>query len=413
MKHRLALFSRTIQSLIPDITALYKDLHAHPELSMQEFRTAGIVARTLKTLGYTVSDKVGVTGVIGLLRNGHGSTVMLRADMDALPMAENTGLPFASTAIGHTPDGGKTPVAHMCGHDLHVAWLLGVASALARHQDAWQGTLMLVFQPGEETAAGALAMINDMKTDFPKPDIILGQHVMVGEAGTVGYRPGAILTAGDSLQVRFHGKGAHGSTPQNAIDPVMMAAFTAVRLQTIVSRETAPLDSAVLTIGAIQGGTKENIIPDEAILKLNIRTYKEAVRSHVLNAVTRICTCESHASGAENPEISVIDRYPLTENDRDATERVGNTFNAVFGKRSFVTEPAMNSEDFSQFGRQWGVPYVFWFVGGTEKSVWDRAVKNHTVHQIPANHASRFTIALNPTVQTGIEAMIVAALTWL
>lgn len=288
-----------------------------------------------------------------------------------------------------------------------------MASVLSEHRNAWQGTLMLVFQPGEETASGALAMIKDMKTDYPLPDIILGQHVMVAEAGTVGYRAGSILTAGDSLHVRFHGKGAHGSTPQNAIDPVMMAAFTSVRLQTVISRETAPLDSAVLTIGAIQGGTKENIIPDEAVLKLNVRTYKDSVRNNVLNSVKRICTCESHASGAKDPDINIFDSYPVTENDRASTERLASSFTSFFGERAYVTEPAMNSEDFSHFGRHWQVPYVFWFVGGTEKSVWDNAVKNHTVHLIPANHSSLFTIELTPTVAAGMEAMIVAALTWL
>ncbi|MFG1172049.1 amidohydrolase [Erwiniaceae bacterium CAU 1747] len=413
MKQRIAPLSPTITRLIPEVTALYKDFHANPELSMQEFRTAEIVARYLKKLGYQVSENVGVTGVVGLLSNGEGKTVMLRADMDALPMAEKTDLPFASQAMGETLDGVKTPVAHMCGHDLHVAWMLGVASVLAEHRDAWQGTLMLVFQPGEETGSGALAMLEEMKNDYPLPDIILGQHVMVAEAGTIGYRAGSILTAGDSLHVRFHGRGAHGSTPQNAIDPVMMAAFTSVRLQTVISRETAPLDSAVLTIGAIQGGTKENIIPDEAVLKLNIRTYKDSVRDNVLNSVRRICLCESHASGAKDPDISVIDSYPVTENDRASTELLASSFTAFFGDRAYVTEPAMNSEDFSHFGRQWQVPYVFWFVGGTEKSVWDEAVKNHTVHQIPANHSSLFKIELTPTVQAGMEAMIVAALTWL
>ncbi|ROR07733.1 amidohydrolase [Erwinia sp. JUb26] len=413
MKQRIAPLSGTITRLIPEITALYKDFHVHPELSMQEFRTAKIVADYLTKLGYQVTDKVGVTGVVGILHNGKGKTVMLRADMDALPMAEKTGLPFASQTMGQTLDGDKTPVAHMCGHDLHVAWMLGVASVMMAHRDAWQGTLMLVFQPGEETASGALAMLEDMKTGYPLPDIILGQHVMVGKAGTIGYRAGSILTAGDSLHVRFHGKGAHGSTPQNAIDPVMMAAFTSVRLQTVISRETAPQDSAVLTIGAIQGGTKENIIPDEAILKLNIRTFKGSVRDNVLTSVKRICACESHASGAKDPEISVINSYPVTENDRVSTELLAESFTTFFGERAYLTEPAMNSEDFSQFGRRWQVPYVFWFVGGTKESIWDNAVKNHTVHQIPANHSSLFQIELKPTVQAGMEAMIVAALTWL
>ncbi|WP_075181417.1 amidohydrolase [Pantoea sp. 1.19] len=413
MKARLQPLQDTIDRLVPVLNDIYKDLHQHPELSMQEWRTAGIVANHLRGLGYEVTEKVGGTGVVGILRNGEGPTVMLRADMDALPMAEKTGLPWASQAEGVTLEGVKTPVAHMCGHDLHVAWMMGAAEALATHRDSWKGTLMLVFQPGEEVAAGALAMIDDMKDRFPKPDIILGQHVMIAEAGTVGWRAGPILTAGDSLQVTFKGRGAHGSEPQKSIDPVLMAAYSAVRLQSIVSRETAPQQAAVVTIGSIQAGTKENIIPDEARLKLNVRTYATPVRDRVMGSITRICQCESHASGAASPEISVIDSYPLTENDAAATAKLAASFHTWFGDRAYETAPAMNSEDFSQFGRHWQVPYVFWFVGCTEASRWREAVRQHRVDEIPANHASGFVITLDPTVKTGLEAMLVAALTWL
>ncbi|MBT0727152.1 amidohydrolase [Rosenbergiella australiborealis] len=401
-----------IDALLPKLAAIYKDLHQHPELSMQEFRTASIAADHLKTLGYEVSEGLGTTGVVGILKNGSGPVVMLRADMDALPMAEKTGLPYASQAIGEMPDGSKTPVSHMCGHDLHVAWLMGAAELLADHRSLWHGTLMVVFQPGEEIGQGALAMIADMKDDFPKPDIILGQHVMVGKAGTVGYRAGAILSAGDSVHIKFHGKGAHGSMPQNAIDPVMIAAYSAVRLQTIVSRETAPLDSAVLTIGSIQAGTKENIIPDDAILKLNMRSYKDTVRDKMIRSVKRICCCESHASGAGDPEIEFIDSYPVTVNDQQATERLSEQFIAHFGERCFETQPATASEDFSQFGRHWQVPYVFWFIGGTDPQVWLKAEKAGAIETIPANHSSQFTLHLEETIQAGLEAMVVAALTW-
>ncbi|KMK17370.1 amidohydrolase [Pluralibacter gergoviae] len=413
MKDKIQKLNKDIKAIIPQLVDIYKDLHQHPELSMQEFRTAKIAAEHLKKCGFDVTEKLGVTGVVGIIKNGDGNTVMLRADMDALPMAEKTALPYASKATGETSEGVKTPVAHMCGHDLHVAWMMGVAEILAKNTALWSGTLMVLFQPGEEVGKGALAMIDDMKTHFPKPDVILGQHVMVGEAGTVGYRPGAILTAGDSLHIRFQGKGAHGSMPQNAIDPVMMAAYSAVRLQTIVSRETSPLDSAVLTIGSIQAGTKENIIPDEAILKLNMRSYKESVRSKMIDSVKRICTCESHASGAHDPDIDFIDSYPVTENDEAATLRLSEQFRSVFGDRCYETAPATASEDFSYFGRKWGVPYVFWLVGCTEKSVWEKAVREDNVESIPANHSSQFKIELDPTVQTGVEAMLTAALTWL
>jgi hippurate hydrolase len=236
---------------------------------------------------------------------------------------------------------------------------------------------------------------------------------MVGEAGTVGYKSGAILTAGDSLHIKFHGKGAHGSMPQNSIDPVMIAAYSAVRLQSVVSREVSPLDNAVLTIGSIQAGTKENIIPDEAILKLNMRSYKDSVREKMITSVKRICACECHASGARDPDIEFIDSYPVTENDKESSDKLAESFKSYFGERANETEPATASEDFSYFGRTWGVPYVFWFVGCTEKKQWEDAVANSRIDQIPANHSSTFTIQLEPTLKTGLETMLVAALGWL
>src|SRR5690242_17941155 len=214
-----------LDGLLPDLEALYKDVHAHPELSMQESRTAGLAADRLRAAGYEVTTGVGKTGVVGLLRNGDGPTVMLRADMDALPMEEATGLPYASTVKAKDDEGMEVGVAHSCGHDMHVSWLMGVARLMAEHRDVWRGTLMVVFQPGEEVARGARSMIDDdMTKRFPKPDVILGQHVMVGAAGTVGYRSGTILSAGDSLKVKLFGRGSHGSQPQTSIDPVIMAA---------------------------------------------------------------------------------------------------------------------------------------------------------------------------------------------
>lgn len=272
-------FAPGIDALLPELESIYKDLHAHPELSMQELRTAQIVADYMEKLGFEVAREVGVTGVVAVLRNGEGPVVMLRADMDALPVTEATGLPYASQVTTKDEDGVQVGVAHACGHDMHVTWLMGAARLMAAHRDAWRGTLMAVFQPGEEVGRGARSMIDDgMIARFPKPDVILGQHVMVGPAGTVGYRSGTILSAGDSLKVKLFGRGSHGSQPQTSIDPVIMAASTTLRLQTIVSREISPRDSAVLTIGALQAGTKENIIPDDATLKLNMRTYDEDVR---------------------------------------------------------------------------------------------------------------------------------------
>ncbi|VVD84482.1 M20 family metallopeptidase [Pandoraea cepalis] len=404
-----------IDGLLPELEAIYKDLHQHPELSMQEVRTARIVADYVEKLGYEVARNVGVTGVVAVLRNGAGPTVMLRADMDALPMAEATGLPYASTVSAKDEDGVEVGVAHSCGHDMHVTWLMGIARLMAEHRDAWHGTLMAVFQPGEEVARGARSMMDDGMTQrFPKPDVILGQHVMVGAAGTVGYRSGTILSAGDSLKVKLFGRGSHGSQPQTSIDPVIMAASTTLRLQTIVSREISPRDSAVLTVGALQAGTKENIIPDDATLKLNVRTFDEDVREYMLGAIRRICCAECAASNApREPEFTTLSSYPLTVNDAATHERLLAAFEAHFGERVYETQPAAASEDFSVFGREWNVPYAFWFVGGTDPEVFRRAVAAKRINEIPSNHSPKFAPVIEPTLRTGLEAMLCAAGVWL
>jgi len=408
----LAGHSNTLRA---ELETVYKDLHQHPELSMQEVQTAKVAADYIEGLGYQVTRGVGITGVVGVLRNGEGPTVMLRADMDALPMAENTGLPYASTVKAQDDEGVEVDVAHSCGHDMHVTWLMGASRILAEHQDAWKGTVMVVFQPGEEVAAGANGMVNDWdEASLPKPDIILGQHVMVGASGTVSYRPGIILSAGDSLRIRLFGRGSHGSQPHTAIDPVIMAASTTLRLQTIVSREISPMDNAVLTIGALQAGTKENIIPDEATIKLNMRTFDEDVREYMLASIKRICCAECDASNAERPpEFTTLNSYPLTENDVAATRRVADVFKAQFGDNAYEAAPASASEDFSVFGRTWNVPYVFWFVGGTDPDVYAQATAAKQVNKIPSNHSPKFAPVIHPTLETGLQAMLTAASAWL
>ena len=324
------LILSNLDRLLPDLEALYKDVHSHPELSMQETRTAGLAADRLRGSGYEVTTGIGKTGVVGLLRNGDGPTVMLRADMDALPVEEATSLSYSSKVKATDQDGKSVPVGHMCGHDMHVAWLAGAANLFSLTRDAWQGTLMVVFQPGEETAQGAQAMIDDgLFKRFPKPAVVLGQHVMLGPAGTVAGSAGPITSAADSLQIRLFGRGAHGSMPQASIDPVVMAAATVLRLQTIVSREVAATEAAVVTIGVLQAGTKENVIPDDAIIKLNVRTFDEGVRKRVLAAIERIVNAEAAASGAPRPpEITPLDRYPLNVNDGPASERIASAFRA-------------------------------------------------------------------------------------
>ncbi|HEX5488218.1 MAG TPA: M20 family metallopeptidase [Rhodanobacteraceae bacterium] len=408
--------SEDLRKLLPDLEKLYTDIHAHPELSMQENRTAGLAAERLHAAGFEVTTGVGKTGVVGLLHNGDGPTVMLRADMDALPVEEATGVAYASKVTATDPEGKTVPVMHACGHDMHVTWLVGATTLLAQTRSGWKGTLMAVFQPAEETAAGAQAMIDDgLFKRFPKPDIVLGQHVMVGPAGALGGRTGVITSAADSLQIRLFGRGAHGSMPQASVDPVVMAAATVLRLQTIVAREVAPTEAAVVTVGSLQAGTKENVIPDEAIIKLNVRTFDEGVRQRVLAAITRIVNAEAAASGAPKPpEITPLDRYSLVTNDADATARVLEAFRQHFpAERIRQTGPASASEDFGSFGAEWGAPSVFWFVGGTDPDTYAKAKAANRLNEIPTNHNPRFLPVIHPTLETGVEAMMVAARAWL
>jgi amidohydrolase len=396
-----------LDGILGDVEALYKDVHSHPELSMQEERTAGIAADRLTAAGFEVTAGIGKTGVVGLLENGDGPTVMLRADMDALPVQEQTGLPYASTVDG---------VMHACGHDIHVAWLAGAAALMARSRDSWRGTLMAVFQPAEETAEGAQAMIDDGLFDrFPKPEVILGQHVMPPPAGVIGSRAGVITSAADSLEIRMFGRGAHGSMPQASVDPVVMSAATVLRLQTVVAREVAPTDAAVLTIGALQAGEKENVIPDEAVIKLNVRTFDQDVRRRVLDAIERIVNAEAQASGAPRPpEFKTLDRYDLVTNDAGATARVGEALRAHFGQDRVVAIPPISaSEDFGSFGTEWHAPSVFWTVGGTDPDAYARAEQEGRLTELPTNHNPRFAPVLHPTLETGVQTLVTGACAWL
>ncbi|HET7103490.1 MAG TPA: M20 family metallopeptidase [Terracidiphilus sp.] len=406
----------SLDRLLPDLESLYKDVHSHPELSMQETRTANIAAQRLRFAGYEVTTGIGTTGVVGVLKNGDGPTVMLRADMDALPVREATGLSYASNVSATDREGKAVPVMHACGHDMHVTWLIGAATLLAQHRDDWRGTLIALFQPAEETGEGAQAMIDDgLFNRVPKPDVILGQHVMVGSAGVVSYRSGVVTSAGDSLQIRMFGRGAHGSMPQASIDPVVMAAATVLRLQTIVSREVAPTDAVVLTVGALQAGTKENVIPDEAIIKLNVRTFSDDVRTRVLAAIERIVNAEAEASRApRKPEITPLDRYAFVSNDPEATKRVADAFRNHFpAERVQETQPTTASEDFGSFGTGWHVPSVFWFVGGNDPKMYAEAIKTGKLADIPTNHNPRFAPVIHPTLEAGVEAIVVASQAWL
>ncbi len=407
--------SAGIDRVLPMAESIYKDLHNNPELSHQETRTAGIVAGKLKEIGFEVTEKLGGTGVVGLLRNGEGPTVLLRADMDALPIKEATGVPYASTSEGVNAKGETVPVSHACGHDMHISWLLGASTVLAGARDAWKGTVMVLFQPAEETGEGSQKMIDDGLVDrFPRPDVILAQHLMNFRAGVVGVRAGQILTAGDSLQVRFFGKGGHGGLPQNAIDPILMAASAVVRLQGIIAREVSPMASSVITVGEFHAGVAENIIPAEAVIKLNVRNTDPAVREHVLAAIRRVCIAEAQASNApRDPEFTDLSSFPLTVNDPDVTQRVAEAFRAQFGEQLVEAQALGASEDFSRYGKAWNVPYTFWFVGGCSHEKYDQAKQAGTVAQLPGPHSPFWAPVLDPTLRTGIETSLAAIGTWL
>ena len=404
------------EDLLRQIESIYKDIHANPELGMQEHRTAGIAAAWLRKQGYEVTEKIGGTGVVGLLRNGEGATVLLRADMDALPMKEDTGLPYASKKLVKGESGEDVPVAHSCGHDMHVAWLMGATRILAENKGSWHGTVMAVFQPAEETGVGARAMVDDgMVRRFPKPDIVLGQHVMPNAAGQIGTRTGPLLSMSDSLEVTLFGRGGHGSSPQATVDPVVMAAASVMRLQTIVSRELAMTDGAVVTVGALQAGSSGNIIPSESLLRLNIRTFDEQVRERVLASIRRIINAEAAASGAPKPPAyREQGHFPLTTNDEASTRKVVDAINRRRGnERVQEIQPASASEDFTVFARAWKVPSVYWTVGGIDRETYAKAQKAGTLNEIPSNHSPQFAPVIDPTLRVGIEAMLGAASAWL
>jgi hippurate hydrolase len=406
--------------ILADLENLYRDLHAHPELAYAEHRTAGIVAERLEALGYEVATEVGRTGVVGVLRNGSGPTVMLRADMDALPVQEDTGLPYASTARGTGVDGSETPVMHACGHDMHVTCLLGAAATLVAERDTWQGTLQVLFQPAEEGRAGAREMVEDgLFERVGRPDVVLGQHVGPLPAGMLGLRPGPAFAGSDSMRVVLHGRGGHGSRPESTVDPVLMAAATVMRLQGIVSREVAGGESAVVSVGSMHAGTASNIIPDRAELQLSIRSYDEGVRSRVLAAVERIVRAEAAASGApQDPEIALVESYPVLVNDRDAGARTVAGFDRDLGP-GLVVDPGRvtGSEDVGMLATAAGVPLVYWLLGGADPAafagVTDRAGLQRVVAELPSNHSPQYAPVIQPTLTTGVAALVSAARTWL
>ncbi len=396
-----------------DVEGWYRDLHAHPELGFNEIRTSALVARHLRRWGFSVDDQIGGTGVVGVLTNGAGPAVLLRAELDALPIKERTGLPYASQVTG---DGSAKAVMHACGHDVHMACLLGAAQLMAATPGAWRGTLIALFQPSEENGAGARAMIADGLTDrIPRPSVALAQHVLNAPAGYVGTRPGPFLSAADTLRVVLHGRGAHGSKPEASIDPVVLAAMVVLRLQTIVARELAAADRAVVTVGSIHAGEGANVIPNSAELLINVRTFDEDVRARVLEAVTRMVRAECQASRSpREPEIEHLASFPATVNDHEVTERVAAAFHAHFGEAAETSDPLTPSDDFSQIPRVFGAPSTLWVIGSSDPTAYAAAERKGTLAEdIPVNHSPRFAPVLQPTLDTGVRALVVAAMAWL
>jgi amidohydrolase len=383
---------------------LYRHLHANPELSMQEHRTAGLIEERLKSLGVE-AFVCGGTGVVGVLHNGDGPTIAFRADTDGLPIQEDTGVPYSSTATGTLEDGTEVPVMHGCGHDTHTAVLLAAAEVFAQAREHWAGTIVFIFQPGEETAAGASAMIEDgLWSKAPRPEVIFGQHVMPGLAGTVQYVQGHTMSQADSWKVTLHGRQSHGSQPQDSVDPIVLGAHIITRIQTIVSREIDPRRAAVVTVGTFHGGLKENIIPASAEFTLNIRTFDDEVRNRVLAALRRIIKAEAEASNAPEPTIEELYRFPKNFNDPAATTAAVEALRGALGEGNVrEVEPLMGSEDFGALAAAIDVPSVFWFFGGhTEETLAGGSA--------PVNHSPFFAPVMEPTLSTGVDAAVAALL---
>jgi amidohydrolase len=393
--------------------SLYKHFHSNPELSLQERATSEKIAAHLHKLGaYELHTHIGGYGLAGVFRNGPGRTILLRADMDALPVQELTGLPYASTVRMRDAGGVEKPVMHACGHDMHMTCLLAAAETLVRIRDSWSGTLIVLFQPNEERGAGAQAMVDDgLYEKIPKPDFVFGQHVMRLRAGTIGSRQGTIMAACDSMKVTVFGRGGHGSLPHYTVDPALLAAHIVVRLQGIVSREVDPSDLAVVTVGSLQAGQTENIIADRAEIGLDFRTVKLETREKVIAAIKRIVEAECAASGSPKPPVfTPTRRFPPTNNDHEVAAVLAASFAEHFqGDFNPDTERTNVSEDFPTLATAIGVPSVFWFIGGIDHALWDQG----QTEEIPGNHSALFAPVIHPTLKAGVDALCIAALTFL
>jgi hippurate hydrolase len=422
------LAQQSIDSMIDrelaQLVGTYKMLHAAPELSHHEEKTSTFFAAQLRTLGFTVTERVGRYeradlvgyGVVAVMKNGDGPTVWVRTDLDALPVEEKTGVPYASTVKAKNDAGQDVSVMHACGHDIHITNMIGMAKMLAQLKDQWHGTLVILGQPAEETVTGARAVLADgLYTRFPKPDFLLALHDSADvEAGKITFCPGYAMASSTSVDLVIRGLGGHGSKPEATKDPVVIAAQTIMALQTIISRENSPLDPAVVTIGSIHGGTKRNIIPDEVVLQLTIRTYKEEVRQHILASIERMAKGIAAAAGVPDdraPILKVIESEgaPSLYNDPQLTERITNAIGRAIGAENVVkAPPLMASEDFGRLSLDHQIPSVMFWLGAIEPS--RVAASRSSGKPLPSLHSSLFQPLPEPTLRTGIKAMTTAVL---
>lgn len=397
-------------ALWPQLQPIYTDLHAHPELSFQETATAAKMAERLKGLGFEVTTGVGKLGVVGVLKNGAGPTVMLRTELDGLPIEELTGLPYASKATAKNSAGSTVPVMHGCGHDVHMTAWLGAAMLLSKDRASWHGTLVMIGQPAEEIGGGAKAMLDDgLFTRFPRPDVVLAVHDTEQlPAGMVGISPGPVMASADSVDLVVFGRGGHGAKPNITVDPIVIAAKIVVGLQTLVSRENDPFQPAVVTVGSFHAGTKHNIIPDSAHLQLTVRAYGAPVRDRLLAGIERIAKAESEAAmSPKPPEMSVSDSVPVTVNDAALTARVTTALRTSLGDGHVAEQlRSMGAEDFGLFGRD-GVPTLTMQIGATPPALLERSRKDGT--PVPGLHSSSFAPDAEPTIVTGVAALVAAA----
>lgn len=417
-------FASVIKQYRPDLKPyeeLYKYCHANGELSTQEKDTAALITERLKKLSSDLDIRTGIGGhgQVAILKNGPGATILLRADIDALPVQEKTGLPYASTKTMRDTDGIVKPTMHACGHDFHITSLLAAAETLIAARAKWAGTIIFLFQPAEERGVGARAMVDDGlylqdKHACPIPDVVLGQHVFPLPAGKVATRPGQLMSAADSFKITIYGSGGHGSMPHRTIDPVVIASHVVVRLQSIVSREVPPDETAVVTVGALQAGSTENVISDEAVLKINIRSVSAEWRARILASVKRIVSAECLAGNCpKDPLIEPTSNFPLTINDDAVAAEINKSFSAYFGdNHDSHMQNVLGSEDFGILGSSIDRPYCFWMFGGHDPNMYKEMQDKGDEHRIPVNHSPFFAPVIQPTLTVGVDAMVVAALTY-